>query len=130
VTDSAHQEKLQRQAQDAGKLERSFSLPAHAANNRPDRVEAALAPARREGLLPVFPLGTEMTDVEQTLAGALSALRTAGPADLVRTLVAGLAHWQLASSERVALERLDLAAPASLANFALRTLVVGALRRS
>jgi acyl-CoA hydrolase len=130
VTDGAHQARFQQQAQDAGKLERSFSLPAHAATNRPDRLEGALGSARRAGLLPTFPLGTEMTEVEQTLAGALSGLRAAGPADLVRTLAAGLASWRLAPAERAAMERLDLAASASLRDDALRTLVVGALRRS
>ena len=130
VTDSDHQARLQQQAQDAGKLERSFAVSAGAENNRADWLEAALGPARREGLLPVFPLGTEMTDVEQTLAGALSALRTAGPTDLVRALAAGLAGWQLAPGERAAVERLELATPTSLTEHALRTLVVGALRRS
>jgi acyl-CoA hydrolase len=130
VTDRAHQAGLQRQAQDTGKLERSFTLPALSANNRSERLEAALGPARREGLLPVFPLGTEMTDVEQALAAALSALRTAGPADLVRTLAAGLASRQLAPGELAAVERLELAPPTSLTERALRVLVVGALRRS
>jgi acyl-CoA hydrolase len=130
VTDSAHQAGLMRQAQDAGKLERSFSLPAQASRNRPERIEAALGAARRQGLLPVFPLGTEMTEVEQTLAQALIGLKSAGPADLVRTLAAGLFDWRLAPGERAALERLDLAVPAKLADYALRALVVGALRRT
>jgi hypothetical protein len=130
VTDSAYQPRLQRQAQDAGKLERSFSLPAQASRNRPERIEAALGAARRQGLLPVFPLGTEMTQVEQSLAQALIGLKSAGPADLVRTLAAGLFDWRLAPGEGAALERLDLAAPAKLTDYALRALVVGALRRS
>ena len=61
-------------------------------SNRAERIEAALAPARRDGLLPAFPLGTEMTEVEQTLAGRLTFLKSAGYGDLVRTLFAGLAR--------------------------------------
>ena len=49
-----------------------------------------LAPARRDGLLPAFPLGTEMTEVEQALAGPLTSSKSAGYADLVRMLFAGL----------------------------------------
>ena len=70
-------------ARNAGKLEPSFSLP-DTARNRVERIEAALAPARRDGLLPAFPLGSEMTEVEQTLAGRLTFLKSAGYGDLVR----------------------------------------------
>jgi hypothetical protein len=45
-------------------------------------------------------------------------------------LTAGLFDWRLAATERAALERLDLAAPGKLTDYALRALVVGALRRS
>jgi hypothetical protein len=71
-----------------------------------------------------------MTEVEQTLASALIGLNSAGPADLVRTLAAGLFDWRLAPAERAALERLDLAAPAKVTDYALRAIVVGALRAS
>jgi acyl-CoA hydrolase len=130
VADGAYQPRLQRQAQDAGKLERAFRLPAHASANRAERIEAALGPARRQGLLPIFPQGTEMTEVEQALAPALVGLKNAGPADLARILTAGLFDWRLAPAERAALERLDLAAPGKLTDYVLRALVVGALRRS
>jgi acyl-CoA hydrolase len=130
VADSAYQVDLKRQAQAAGKLEPSFNLPAHASSNRPERLEAALGPARRMGLLPAFPLGTEMTEVEQRLALVLSELKTAAVADLARTFSAGLADWRRAPAERAALERLHLSAPTTLTGYALRTLVVGALRRA
>ena len=129
VADSAYQAGLKREAQAAGKLEISFTFPSHASSNRPERLEAALGPARRLGLLPAFPLGTEMTDVEQKLAFVLSDLKTAAPADLVRIFSAGLADRRLAPADRAALERLQLIAPATLTGYALRTLVVGALQR-
>jgi acyl-CoA hydrolase len=130
VADSAHQVELKRQAQAAGKLETSFALPSHASSNRPERLAAALGPARRLGLLPAFPLGTEMTELEQRLALVLSDLKTAVVAELVRTFSAGLADWRLAPADRAALERLHLIAPTTFTDYALRTLVVGALRRS
>ena len=58
--------------------------------------------------------------------GTAASEHRMGPA----ALAAGLADWRLAPAERVALERLDLAAPATLTNYAQRALVVGALRRS
>jgi hypothetical protein len=71
-----------------------------------------------------------MTEVEQRLALVLSELKTAAVADLARTFSAGLADWRRAPAERAALERLHLSAPTTLTGYALRTLVVGALRRA
>jgi hypothetical protein len=76
----------------------------------------------------LFPLGTEMTATEQALAGALTFLKSAGYADLMRTLVAGVGASSL-QREQDALERLSLASGGSLLDRALRTLVLGALRR-
>ena len=128
VADSTFQPQLMQDAQRAGKLERTYRLPERAAANSATRIADALAPARRDGLLPLFPLGTEMTATEQALAGALTSLKSAGYADLMRTLVAGVGASSL-QREQDALERLSLASGGSLLDRALRTLVLGALRR-
>jgi acyl-CoA hydrolase len=128
VADSAFQPGLMEAARGAGKLERGYRLPERARGNLGERIEAALAPARRDGLLPQFPLGTEMTETEQALAGRLTFLKSAGYGDLARTLLAGLGG-QAAPGERAALERLALASAATLRDRAVRALVSGALRR-
>jgi acyl-CoA hydrolase len=129
VADSAFQPRLRAQAVRAGKLEPTFSLPAHAVDNRPQRIEAALGPARRSGLLPAFPLGSEMNEVEQALIGPLLALKSAGYGELLRLLAAGIAPGETGVAERGALERLGLAAPATPAERAWRALILGALRQ-
>lgn len=129
ITDSRFQRRLQNDAQLAGKLERTFSLPNGAAVNSPQRLEAALAPARRAGLLPVFPLGTDMSTVEQSLVKPLLALKRESYFELLRIFLAGLSGAPATSSEVAALERLGLAAPANIEERALRALVTGALRR-
>ena len=128
VTDQAFQPGLLADAQRSGKLEAGFTLPAHARGNSAARIEDALGPARRKGLLARFPLGSEMTEVEQSLTGPLAALRSADPLDLVRTLLAG-STGAPNDAERAALERLSLQTPARLRDHALRALVLGALRR-
>ena len=128
VADSGFQPGLLEEARRAGKVEPTFTLP-NPTSNRADNIEAALAPARRDGLLPAFPLGTEMTEVEQTLAGRLTFLKSAGYGDLVRTLFAGLARRPASAREQAALDRLALLSPASLRDRALRAVVLGALRR-
>jgi acyl-CoA hydrolase len=129
VADSAFQPALTQDAQRAGKLEQSFAVPSHAAGNSAERIQQALGLARDEGLLPVFPLGSDMTDVEHTLVGPLQMLRSADYATLLRTAWAGL-KGAPSPRERAALDRLWLDRPQSLEDRAYRALVLGALRSS
>ncbi len=129
VADSAFQPTLIKAAQAAGKLESSFRLAHSAAGNRPERIRAALAGPHADGTLPAFPLGTEMTEVEQQLAGRLTLLKSAGYADLVRMLWAGLAPGPITPAERAAVERMSLAGAAGLRERTMRALVLGALRQ-
>jgi acyl-CoA hydrolase len=128
VADSRFQPGLLDEARRAGKVEPTFALP-DTTSNRADRIEAILAPARRDSLLPAFPLGSEMTEIEQQLAGRLTFLKSAGYGDLVRTLVSGLSRTPTSTQERAALDRLALASPTTLRDCALRAVVLGALRR-
>jgi acyl-CoA hydrolase len=129
IADSVFQPQLMSEARRAGKLEQAYRVPHAASNNKAEKIAAALAPARRDGLLPSFPLGTEMTEVEQTLTDPLILLRSAGYGDLVRTLFAGLGG-QATPRERSALDRLSLTSAATLRERVLRAAVLGALRRS
>jgi hypothetical protein len=74
----------------AGKLDHAD--PASWARNTPAAIEAALAPFRREGLLPEYPLGSDFTPVEQDLVRGLGRLKrdTATRAGKARTLWAAL----------------------------------------
>src|SRR5262245_7364693 len=128
IADGRFQGRLAADAQRAGKLERSFALPSHAAANNPERLQAALAPARRAGLLPAFPLGSDLTEVEETLAHPLLALKRAPYGELLRIFLAGASRAPT-PLEKAALQRLELATPAGLGDHALRALVVGAMRR-
>ena len=102
-------------------------MPLHVTANTAERIEQALGPARRDGLLPAFPLGSDMTDVEQALVGPLQVLKAADYATLLRAAVAGLGRAP-SSREQAALDRLQLGQPTSLADRAYRALVLGALR--
>jgi hypothetical protein len=129
VADGNFQHQLKASAQGAGKIERSFSLPNHAAANRLERLDEALGPARAAGLLPAFPLGSDMTDVEESLTNPLLALKRAPYPELLRIFLAGSSRRPPTASETAALERMGLAAPRNLKERALRALVVGAVRR-
>jgi len=128
IADSRFQGQLTADAKRAGKLERAFSLPSYATANSPERLQAALAPARRAGLLPAFPLGSDLTEVEEALAQPLLALKRAPYRELLRIFLTGVSNVPTAT-EMVALERLELAAPTGLGERGLRAFVVGTLRR-
>ncbi|MBO0741038.1 MAG: acetyl-CoA hydrolase [Hyphomicrobiaceae bacterium] len=128
IADASFQPELLAAARRAGKVEPSFRLT-RSGSNRADTINAALAPARREGLLPHFPLGSEMSEVEQALTAPLTFLKSAGYGDLVWTLLAGLAPSVVSPAEHAALERLALASPVTLRDRLLRALLLGALRR-
>lgn len=57
----------------AGKLDRADA--GTWARNTPEAIDAALAPFRREGLLPEYPMGSDFTPTEQDLVRALGRLK-------------------------------------------------------
>jgi Acetyl-CoA hydrolase/transferase C-terminal domain len=131
VTDSRFQTGLMRQAKEAGKLPRSFEIPAAHRDNAPERIEAALKPAREAGLLPSFPFGSDFTEVEQRLIPALQLLQdaTRSPQRLPGLLWEGFLQ-QPDAADGACLARLGLDKPATLAEHAYRALVAAALIRS
>jgi acyl-CoA hydrolase len=128
IADASFQPELLAAARRVGKVEPSFSLP-RSGTNRADTINAALAPARRQGVLPDFPLGSEMSEIEQALAAPLTFLKSAGYGDLARTLFKGLAPSVVSPMEQSALARLALTSPRALRDRLLRALLLGALRR-
>jgi hypothetical protein len=131
VADSRFQAELARQAKDAGKLPKEFEIPAAHRDNHPDRIAAALKPAREAGLLPPFPFGSDFTDVEQRLIPALQFLQDAqrAPQRLPAMLWQGLTRTMDAADSEC-LARLGLDVPKTLSERAYRALVSAALARS
>lgn len=131
VSDSRFQDELARRAKDAGKLPKSYEIPAAHRDNLPERITRALKPARDAGLLPLFPFGSDFTDVEQRLIPALQILQDAqrSPLRLPELLWQGFTRTpEAADSECLA--RLGLDKPETLTERAYRALVSAALVRS
>jgi hypothetical protein len=131
VTDSRFQAELARQAKEAGKLPKDHEIPAGYRENFPERIAAALKPARAAGLLPSFPFGSDFTDTEQRLIPALQLLQEAQrtPQRLPGLLWQGWTHRPDAA-EAECLARLGLGRPATWPERAYRALVSAALVRS
>jgi hypothetical protein len=131
VADSRFQDGLMRVARDAGKLPKSYQIPAAHRENYPDRIADALKPAREAGLLPSFPFGSDFTDVEQRLIPALQTLQDSqrSPQRLLGLLWQGITRHPDAA-DRECLARLGLDRPATISERAWRALVSAALARS
>ena len=129
VADSAFQPQLRDQARSAGKLKPDVAVPQWATRNHSARIEAALgAAARQQGWLPPFPLGSDMTAMEEALVAPLQDMKEASYGQLLRFLAVGLMTGRLEGAERVALARLGLDAPKAARDRVLRAIVTGALR--
>lgn len=74
IADSRFQETLLQGALQAGKIAKRYRIPDWCRGNRPERLDAVLAPYRARGLFPPFPFGTDLTDEEVVLKKALEGL--------------------------------------------------------
>lgn len=132
VADSRFQAELTRQAKDAGKLPATYEIPAAHRENFPDRIAAALKPARDAGLLPMFPFGSDFTDVEQRLIPALQILKeaTASKLNLLELGWQGFRAGPPDAETAAGLARLQLDRPQSFSDRLYRALVHAAIARS
>ncbi|MCX7032520.1 MAG: acetyl-CoA hydrolase [Arenimonas sp.] len=116
LTDARFQQALLDQARAGGKVRRDAAVPDGLARNTPAQLSARLAPFRRDGSLPDFPMGSDFTLVEQRLVRALAWLKSqvAKPAGKARLAARAL----LASppSDDEAMQRMGLASPEGFAN--------------
>ncbi|THK38957.1 acetyl-CoA hydrolase [Ensifer sp. MPMI2T] len=131
ITDSAFQDELLETAKCAGKIEKEFTIPSASRRNTPARIAEALLPLRKQGWCATFPFGTEFTEEEQRLAPALRHLKRtiASKRSLTRAVLASLIQGQPDQKQRAALERMQLAAPATLGETFYAKLLLWALRR-
>ena len=125
IADSRFQNELLAHAKDAGKIAKTYEIPAAYRNNTPQRVARALAPFRDAGHLPAFPFGCDFDETEQRLLPALEKLDAASqsPVALLAMAVAGLR-----GGEGPALARMKLNKPRNVTDRFYRLLLRGALR--
>jgi acyl-CoA hydrolase len=98
--------------------------------NTPQRLHATLAPFRREGLLPDYPLGSDFTPVEQRLVKALGWLKraTANRTGRLRTIAAALVGGR--SNDIEAMRRMRFEAPSGVSEHLYARLLSHALRQT
>ena len=130
ITDSRFQQDLLETAKRVGKIEAGYEIPPAFRENSPAKTDRILETAREEGLLPQFPLGTEMTSVEQRLVSALQVLKAIAHSKRRVLFAASRAALGPApsSEEQECLERLDLDRVSSVTERLTRWSVLWAMR--
>jgi hypothetical protein len=131
IADAEFQQGLLEAAKRNGKLRREFVAPTGWQRNTQARLHAALAPFRRDGTLPDYPLGSDFSEVEQRLLKALDWLqaRTGSLGGKLRTAASALLHGGGARDEE-ALRRMALEAPSGASEWLYARLLAHALRQT
>lgn len=127
IADSRFQSGLLAQAKAAKKIASDYEIPEAHRHNTPERIAAAFTELSSLGELPVFPSGTDFTDVEQRLLPALQVLKSAPLMQIVSLVFRGFLSTP-AAGDADCLARLDLAKPRTLKERLTRWLVAGALK--
>lgn len=91
ITDTRFQPRLLAQAKKAGKIDRAYKIPNFYRRNTPERIEQVLKPLQQNGLLPLFPFGTDFTEIEQRLLPVLEMLKdkSSSPMAILQLLCRG-----------------------------------------
>jgi len=126
VADARFQEGLLEFAKARGKLPRDYTVPARARQNTPEHLQRVLAPLEREGLLPEYPFGSELTEQERALIASLRAIkaRSEEPAHFIASAFRALLHKADPEAARPFLERIHLEHPGTTREFLIQQLLL------
>jgi acyl-CoA hydrolase len=126
IADSRFQPELLEFAKQHNKLEADYQLPPQARNNTPERLQEALAPLARKGLLPAYPFGTDLTEQELALAASLRKLKALSeePGQFIRAAFKALLHHADEAAARPFLERIHLEHPETTKDFLIQQLLL------
>ena len=132
ISDARFQKDFLDAAKAAGKVEKGFEPPAEWRRNTPETLENALKDAVSDGVLPPYPLGTDLSATEIALKDALQWLGARNESLRGRAgLFAGaLLNGAIPDWSRPYLERMDLSEPAGFGDRVQARLIVYALEQT
>jgi len=130
VADSRFQKQLLDQAKKAGKIPLDYEIPQEYRNNTPEKITALLKPHQAYGIFQPFPFGTDLTETEIALGGALKGLKKLSSGNRLKIAKGLLQEFfrPIPESTHPYIERMQLHRPSSIKERIMRKLVVLALR--
>jgi len=132
IADSRFQEQLLTQAKKAGKIPMDYEIPEECRHNTPEKLKALLAPYQAQGYFPRFPFGTDFTEDDADLVGALTGFQgfaSGYPGKMIMALLRELFR-PIPEAAHHHLQRMELFKPSSVKERLFRKIVVLALRHS
>ena len=132
IADSRFQHRLLDQAKKAGKIPQDYEIPEAYRNNTPQKIVALLKPYQAQGYFQPLPFGTDLTDDDLALGGALKALKKLSTENRLKMLSGLLLEFlrPIPNSAQHHIERMKLLTPSSLTEKIMRKTVVFALRNN
>jgi acyl-CoA hydrolase len=129
IADSNFQEELLEKAKQSGKIPHDYQIPLKFRDNTVERLEAEMAPFKREELFPDFPFGHDFSDEEIVLGKILKNLknRLGSIGSLMKSLFQAIEVRRIPEAAIPYLARLDLDKPTSWKDEAMQRLIVAQL---
>jgi acyl-CoA hydrolase len=126
IADSRFQDKLVEFAKKHNKLAQDYVIPPEARNNTPERLQQILAPYQKNGMLPAYPFGHDLTDQELALGASLSKIKamSAEPGHFVKAAFKALLHKGDKAAAKPFLERIQLEHPETTKDFLIQQLLL------
>ncbi len=126
IADSRFQDELLTFAMEHGKVEQDYAIPASARHNTPARLHEILAPFQRNGLLPDYPFGTELSSDELALGASLRKIKALSeePGQFIAAAFKALLHKADPEAAKPFLERLQLEHPETTKDFLIQQLLL------
>ena len=130
IADARFQGELAARAKAAGKLRRSFEIPAAWSNNTNEKLKLAINFSNLSQHFPSFPFGSDFSEVELQLLPALGRLKAASATmtGLAKLLLTSLGKPQDRAAAEPLLARLELQHPRNFQEWVTRRIVLAALK--
>jgi acyl-CoA hydrolase len=126
ITDSRFQDQLLEFAKNHGKLPRDYRIPFEARDNTPQRLAKVLGPHQGSGLLPAYPLGSDLTEQEMALGASLRKVKELSeePGSFIAAAFKAVLHHADEEAARPYLERIHLEHPETTRDFLIQQLLL------
>lgn len=126
IADAQFQDELLTAAQKNKKIDPHWKVPPGARNNTPENLQEFASFAKAKGLFNVFPFGSDFTQVEEKLQGALLNLKEKTKLELIKSLLTGFSVPKEGYAQE--LERMNLFKPQSVQELLFQKVLLGSFK--
>ena len=132
ISDSRFQDDLMDTAKKYGKLNQDYQIPLEYRSNYPEKLSEVFSPFLKQGFYQKFPFGTDLTDQEIIVGGALKRLKkaTKNKGKAILLLLSNLVVSPSSKGHEESLKRMGLEKPQNFKEKFFRKLLLRSLNNS